>query len=151
MPGSRHLRQWTVFVAVFALLLKAAVPLFATAAASLQGESVAEICSVYGVRTVALAPADAAPAAQGHHAPDADQPPAHDPGPGALHSTDHCALAALAALAPQTGGTLVLPATAAPPAAAPRAGFGAVPDAPGDWAARLWHAPPAPRALPIAV
>ncbi|MEO7336348.1 MAG: hypothetical protein ABIV63_07195 [Caldimonas sp.] len=49
MRRSARLTQWTLHVAVFALMLKAAVPLLASAAAQLQGKATADVCDVYGV------------------------------------------------------------------------------------------------------
>ena len=45
---------WWAWIAVAALLLKAAVPLLATASAHAQGKTLVEVCTVYGVATVAL-------------------------------------------------------------------------------------------------
>ncbi len=122
---------WALGLA-FALLLKAAVPMLAVAAADAQGKALFEVCSAYGVRTVA---------------PDrqAGQPaPLEHPAGAAAHGGEHCALAGLLVLAApgcsgavapaaasQAGGRLALRAAAPPP------------DAAADWAARLQHGPPA--------
>ena len=110
MHRSHRLARWTVHVAVFVLLLKAAVPLLASVAAQAQGKGVAEICDVYGV---------ALPSQQAHvhhamhaadHAGDAGRVghPEHaghsghsghgEPGSDSRHRGDHCVLTALSAL-----------------------------------------------------
>lgn len=109
----------------FALLLKAAVPLLAATAAGAQGKTLVEVCSVYGVRTVAL---DSAPT---EHPADA------------AHGGEHCALASLLALgggAPPTAQPALAPAAidAATPAIATQPQ-----DASARWLAGLKHAPPA--------
>ncbi|MGY4827405.1 DUF2946 family protein [Sphaerotilaceae bacterium SBD11-9] len=119
--------QLTLWAAVFALLLKAAVPLLASASAQAQGKALVEVCTVYGVATVALDDGGSQPA------------PEH----ATAHAGDHCALNALAALAaPQAAApvaVVTLPATA-PPRAHPSA---QAPDACATWVARLKHGPPA--------
>jgi hypothetical protein len=147
MLRSRGLRQWTVFAAVFVLLLKAAVPLFASTAASLQGVSVAEVCTVYGVRMVALDATQADEHALGIH------PHHHDgdggPGSGSQldgsHGGNHCALTALAALAPQETEPIGLSHTGSGSAPQPADSRPSIHDAAAAWAARLWHGPPAGR------
>ena len=131
----------TLWVAVCALLLKAAVPMLASAAAGVQGRAVAEICTVYGV---------AQPAAQDPHAGDAHahhlqhDPHEHDSHKLASHSGDHCALTALAALAMPDAPVGALPppgrviATVVSTRHEP-----AAPDDCARWAARLKHGPPA--------
>ena len=145
MARVRWLKQWTVRVAVLALLLQTAVPMLASAAAHLRGVPVAQVCEVYGV------PAAMPDAAQGHHgahdhhvdhASHDDSPPDHDPHSDEAHKTGHCALTALAALAPHDE----------PPAGTPRAdrrvelraatASFSVADACAAWAARLRHGPP---------
>lgn len=60
-PRRRSLRWPTFVVALCALLLQAAAPMLAQAAADAQGKTLFEVCTAYGVRTVAadgsLAPA----------------------------------------------------------------------------------------------
>ena len=51
---ARGLARWIVLLAVLALLLKAAVPLLASAAARLQGVAVGEVCELYGVAPALL-------------------------------------------------------------------------------------------------
>ena len=115
--------RFALWVAMCALLLKAAVPMLASASAQAQGKTLIEVCTVYGVATVALD----------------DQGPEHSP----AHSGDHCTLTALMALA----------APAAQPLAVPLPHMGAetplshpspqAPDACATWVARLKHGPPA--------
>jgi hypothetical protein len=110
------------------LLLKAAMPMLASASAHAQGKAVVEVCTVYGVSLVALDGQDTAPA----------------PDHLASHGDQHCALSALTALieAP-TGLALALPATR-PADPAPHAqAQPLVPDASAAWVARLTHGPPA--------
>ncbi len=106
------------------LVLKAAVPMLASLAASRQDVSMASVCSVYGVRTVALGDHDSAPAA------------AHG-------ASDACALGALVAgPAPVDASAVALHAPGAarteriaPPAPAPI-------DAHQRWLVARLHAPP---------
>jgi hypothetical protein len=148
---ARGLARWIVLLAVLALLLKAAVPLLASAAARLQGVAVGEVCELYGVAPALLKPQpphtahDAAHAAHAAHGKVAEPAPHGGQGSEAAHRGDHCALAALAALAPQAleASTLLafLPwegrAQGHPPATT------AFRDASAAWAARLKHGPPA--------
>jgi hypothetical protein len=130
-----------LWLAVCALLLKAAVPMLASAAAGLQGRSVAQICTVYGV---------ALPASQDPHAGHAHAHARHHDGHEhdshqlATHRGDHCALTALAALAMPDACVGALP----PPGRVIAVGVAArhQPAAHDDcarWAARLKHGPPA--------
>jgi hypothetical protein len=125
---SSRIAAW---LAVCALLLKAAVPMLATASAEAQGKALAEVCTVYGVSWVALddTTGGGEPAAPAHGAP---------------HAGDHCALAGLLALA-APGATAVAPVlpAGAPAAAAPRATPAPAHDRSAHWAARLKHGPPA--------
>ena len=127
--STRSLRsRCALWAAVGLLLLKAAVPMLASAAASLQDRPVADICSVYGV---ALA------------APAGDAQPLHesDSHPSASHAGDHCALSALAVLAGVDTPTPVWPA-ATRAGAAPIAPFESIPDATATWFARMKQGPP---------
>jgi hypothetical protein len=120
--------RWALWVFAAVLLLKAAMPMLASASAHAQGKAVVEVCTVYGVSLVALDGQDPAPA----------------PDPLADHGSEHCALGALTALVePSVGLVPALPM--APPAeAAPRAQARlSVPDASAAWVARLKHGPPA--------
>ena len=86
--------RWALWVFAAALLLKAAMPMLASASAHAQGKAVVEVCTVYGVSLVALDGQDPAPASD--HLAD--------------HGDQHCALSALTALVEPPAGTgLVLP------------------------------------------
>jgi len=119
--------RWALWLFAAALLLKAAMPLLASASAHAQGKAVVEVCTVYGVSLVALDGQDPAPATD--HLVD--------------HGAQHCSLSALTALIDPPGNAATplpspLPADGAPPAQArPLA-----PDASTVWAARLKHGPP---------
>jgi hypothetical protein len=110
------------------LLLKAAMPLLASASATTQGKALVEVCTVYGVARVPLDAVGGVPA-QDHVTP---------------HGGETCALAALVAIAP---ADLPMPGAMPPtpreaptsPALAPEP----VVDACASWAARLQHGPPA--------
>ena len=120
-------KRLPIWVFAMALLLKAAMPFLAQASAELQGKTLVEVCSVYGM---ALVPLGDSP-----HAPQPD----HD----ATHGDTHCALSAVAVLA--TGGDTALPALPLPlqPGAPPRAHASSqAPDACATWVARLKHGPP---------
>ena len=123
-PSSR----WALWVFAAALLLKAAMPMLASASAHAQGKAVVEVCTVYGVSLVALDGQDQAPATD--HL--------------AAHGDQHCALSALTALVePDVGTQLALPAPL-PVAPAPRVQAPPlVADASAAWIARLKHGPPA--------
>jgi hypothetical protein len=77
----RGRRIW-LMVATAALVLKSAVPLLAAVAAHAQGKAVADICEIYGVRTIALSSAGSA-----GHADHADHA-AHAPHAGSTGSAD---------------------------------------------------------------
>ncbi|MEO8059890.1 MAG: hypothetical protein ABI671_16370 [Burkholderiales bacterium] len=118
--------RWALWAFAMALLLKAAMPLLASASAELQGKTLVEVCTVYGVSLVPL---------DGER-----QEPA--PEPMAQHAGDHCALTALAALAAPEP-PLVLEAPAVHESPAPRAHAASqAPDACATWVARLKHGPP---------
>jgi hypothetical protein len=160
---------WAVLLAA-TLALKAFVPLLAAVSAQMQGKAVGDVCSVYGVRLAAAAPALAVPAPHHHghdtshaghaghaghgdpvHAdgamagPDATTPSTSHDGPPdhAEHARDHCALGALA-----VGAVLASAAWNV----ADWAGGAALPDAIGDaapahdaiarWLTLRVHAPP---------
>ena len=146
MPRSLLLRLLTCRLAVFALLLKAAVPLLAATAAQLHGLPVAQLCTLYGVVTMPVSGAADREHALGHHHHhhDAGGAEGHDSGsrPAADHAHDHCALTAVAVMAlgscppacpPPDDETASLPASGAQ-------GPGA--DGCARWAARLAHGPP---------
>jgi cobalamin synthase len=126
----RHCRtsnRWAVYAFALALLLKAAVPMLAAASAQWQGKTLAEVCTVYGVATIAL--------------DGADPPQGHDG--AASHAGNHCALSGVAAVAmPDAAATAALHAPIAPTAARPVARLVLPRDANAAWVARLGHAPP---------
>ena len=163
MQRSAWLRHRAIFVMVCALLLKAAVPMLASAAAGLQGKSVAQICTVYGVATVAAQQAmDAQHAAHvahaghaghadhaahaGHaadtsHADDGNTDHSHHS--AAAHGGDHCALAGMVALAAQDAAApFVQPPLHRAPALAPARSACAATDSCALWVARLKQGPP---------
>jgi hypothetical protein len=131
--------RFVLWAAMCALLLKAAVPMLASAAAAAQGKSVADVCAVYGV-----ALPDPHAQHRGHdHAHHGHS--GHDPASHTLaHHGDHCALSALAALAtPGSAQPAVLvPSVHDAPDGAPRM-LARAHDPCARWAARLKHAPPA--------
>jgi cobalamin synthase len=122
-PWSSRFALWA---AVCALLLKAAVPMLATASAHAQGKALVEVCTVYGVAMVAL--------------PDSSTPPASDE--LAVHASDHCALGALVALAVPPTATPPFAATTGQASPAPAHPSPQAPDACATWVARLKHGPP---------
>jgi hypothetical protein len=146
-------RSWSSRLALWAagaaLLLKAAVPMLAAAAAEARGVPVAEVCSVYGVALPGASHGghgghdEDAHAGHAHHHAEPSGHEDHSRHSTAAHSGDHCALTALAALAvPETVMPAVMAArhvTADLPAA-PCAGLR---DACAAWVARLKHGPPA--------
>jgi hypothetical protein len=115
---TRQRSAWACLIAV-TLVFKSFVPLLAATSAQMQGKSVAEICSVYGV---------ALPSMQAHvqdvHVHDASAhamhhmagmemaaaggtaPADHHPADHAAHAQDHCALTGLAACAVFSSTTL---------------------------------------------
>ncbi len=145
LPTSSRLALWLL---ALALAMKAALPMLAAVAAGLQDQAVAEVCTVYGVRTVALAPSGGAEARPGdgrhdeaasHHGQ--PHPPDHDG--GGPHRGEHCALGALPAFAgAPEAGIVAAPADAGPPGASPaRAALRL--DAAARWAGLIGHGPPA--------
>jgi hypothetical protein len=157
MHRSAWLRHRAIFVMVCALLLKAAVPMLASAAAGLQGKSVAQICTVYGVATVAAQQAmDAAYAAHSDHAGHAGHAHAdhaahvgqagstdHSHHSAAAHGGDHCALAGMVALAAEDDAApFVQPPVHRAPAPQPARSACAATDSCALWVARLKQGPP---------
>lgn len=123
-PSSR----WALWAFAAALLLKSAMPWLASASAEMQGKTLVEVCSVYGVALVPVGDESGQPA------------PDHAP----AHGGEHCALTALAVL-----GTSE-PPSLAPVAMVPRGGQTPLAhtdslahDACAAWVARLKHGPPA--------
>jgi hypothetical protein len=121
-------RSWLLWLLVFVALLKAAVPLLVASSARERGVSLVEICSVYGVRTVADDPVSDSPAPmQSEHA-----------------SSQDCALTPLLGAA-----VLIAPTPAAVDRHAPARLHFAAPaeplpprDASFAWLASRTHAPP---------
>ena len=143
MWTGRRSSRCVLWAAAFALLLKAAVPMLASAAAHMQGKSVAEICTVYGV---ALPGAAGAHEHHHHHADhDAshDSHESHDSHALGAHGGDHCALSALAFALASDAPTVALRPAMPAPTPADRATSAPVIDPAARWAAQLQHAPPA--------
>jgi len=116
--------RWALWVFAAALMLKAAMPWLASASAQLQGKTLVEVCTVYGV---SLVPVD------GEH---------HD-APAADHANEHCALTALSTFAGFDSAPAVLAMHARAASPAPRAHPSPqAPDACASWVARLKHGPP---------
>lgn len=140
----RRQRLLTCWVAVCALLLKAAVPLLAATAAQSQGVPVARLCSLYGVATAQSFAAAHVGQAHHHHHAAAEAGHGGESHSAADHGRDHCALTAVVAMAV---------GQAAPPDAAPceatlaspcgLGGDSSIADECALWAARLAHGPPA--------
>jgi hypothetical protein len=123
-PSSR----WALWAFALALLLKAAMPLLATASAELQGKTLVEVCTVYGVSLVPLE-------SKGQEQP--------APEPMAQHGGEHCVLTALATLAAPEPPVLGVAEAPQRMAFAPRAHSSSqAPDACATWVARLKHGPP---------
>lgn len=123
-PSSR----WALWAFVMALLLKSAMPLLATASAELQGKTLVEVCTVYGVSLVPL------------ESSGQEQPA---PEPMAQHGAEHCVLTALTALAstqPSMPGAAPVPQHEALAPPAPPSSRAA--DACASWVAWLQHGPP---------
>jgi hypothetical protein len=122
-PSSR----WALWVFAAALLLKSAMPFLASASAQLQGKTLVEVCTVYGVSLVPLGG------------------DSHEPAPddGLAHGSEHCALTALTALATPEAPAFEVAAAPARETDAPRAHPSSqAPDACATWVARLKHGPP---------
>ena len=120
--------RWALWVFAAVLMLKAAMPMLASASAHAQGKAVVEVCTVYGVSLVALDGQDPAPASD--HL--------------AEHGAQHCALGALTALTePPTGAAIAVPAPLPAEPAPPVQARPLAPDASAAWVARLKHGPPA--------
>lgn len=103
------------------------MPLLASASAQMQGKTLVEVCTVYGVSLVPLG-------SEGHE-------PAPDH--GLAHGSDHCALTALTALATPEATTLDAAAAPLREVAVLRTHPGPLaPDACAAWVARLKHGPP---------
>ena len=123
-PSSR----WALWVFAAALLLKSAMPWLASASAEMQGKTLVEVCSVYGVALMPVGDEGGKPAS--------DHTPAH--------GGEHCALTALAVLG-TSGAPKLLHVVLAPRSEPlPRVQPGSpVQDACAAWVARLERGPPA--------
>jgi DUF2946 family protein len=128
MTSRSSFLRWALWLAAFALLLKAAVPMLATASAHVQGKTLVEVCTVYGMATVAVDD-------QGAPLP----PPEH----GTAHNGEHCVLSGLMALSTPAPVAAHLPVVE--PALALRVGatYFQTPDANAVWISGLKHGPPA--------
>ncbi len=120
--------RWALWVFAAALLLKSLMPWLASASAEMQGKTLVEVCSVYGVALVPVGDEG------GSFAPD------HAP----AHGGDHCTLTAFAMLGSAEPPKLVLVATLSGRLAGPDLDSGSlVHDACAAWVAWLEHGPPA--------
>ena len=144
LPTSSCLALWLLAIV---LAMKAALPMLAAVSAGLQDKTVAEVCPVYGVQTVALVSStgdDAQGAdheAASHHGH--PHPSGHDG--GGPHRGEHCALGALPAFAGAAEAGIAPPpasADAGRPVASPAAAL-LRPDAAARWAGLIGHGPPA--------
>ena len=123
-PSSR----WALWAFAAALLLKSLMPWLASASAQMQGKTLVEVCTVYGVSLL--------PAGGADHEPAPDHPPEH--------GSEHCALSALTGLASAEPPALaVVPVPRRDAAAARARPASMAPDASANWFARLQHGPPA--------
>jgi hypothetical protein len=119
--------RWALWVFAAALLLKAAMPLLASASAQMQGKALVEVCTVYGVSQVPPGGQEQEPASG--HAP--------------AHGNAHCALNAMTALStvepslPAVAPVSLRKTSVLRPRAPDQA-----PDACAIWVARLKHGPP---------
>ena len=128
MHRRKPMSRWALWVFAAALLLKSAMPWLASASADLQGKTLVEVCTVYGVSMVPLDGTSQHP----------------DRGHVSDHGGEHCALTALGAFAadePAWPASLpVVVRQAGPP---PAGASSQAPDACATWVARLKHGPPA--------
>jgi hypothetical protein len=125
LAALRGRSRWLGLALSLLVLWQAAMPWLAAQAAEARGVALVEVCTTYGVRTVALGDGG------GEHAP-----------LSSAHSSDHCMLQALG-----FGPAAALPSHVAPLPAAAIATQGPrteapVPDATAQWVARLKHGPP---------
>ena len=126
---SRHLAsRWAAWAFALALLLKAAVPMLASVSAQAQGKTLVEVCTVYGVATVAL--------------DDSGEPKPVPADHAGAHGSEHCALSAVLALAAPEPGPVIAAVSALTSSAPPARAGVPTPDAEADWIARLKHGPP---------
>ena len=120
--------RWALWVFAAALLLKGAMPWLASASAELQGKTLVEVCTAYGVSLVS---------AGGER---------HDDGSSSAadHAKDVCALSGLTVLAAHQPAAIAEPDAVAVARRVPLAHPSPqAPDACATWVARLKHGPPA--------
>lgn len=126
---SRHpASRWAVWAFALALLLKAAVPMLASVSAQMQGKTLVEVCTVYGVATVAL--------------DDSGEPKQAPVDHAGSHGSEHCALSAVLALVAPEPGAVLAAIVALQSSPLPVRAGATRPDAEADWIARLKHGPP---------
>jgi len=136
-----HLATWCWWLAALCLL-KLAVPLMAVAAAHHRGVELVEVCSVYGMRTIALTPSGADGTAALEHGDLSADPAQHT----SNTAHDHCALGGM------LGGAMLLlavlgwllPGRARPDPAPPVPRPTRRPDPLLRWLGARLHAPPLP-------
>ena len=153
---TRQRSAWACLITV-TLVFKSFVPLLAAASAQMQGKSVAEICSVYGVALPSMqahvqqAHVHDASAHAMHHmagmetaAAGGATPADHHPADHAVHAQDHCALTGLAACAvfPATSLWAVAEWSDADRARAVGDAVEPLRDASASWLTSRLHAPP---------
>ena len=126
MRAHRLTTRCTVWVFALALLLKAAVPLLAAQAAQWQGKALADVCTVYGVATVA---ADGTNPTAGHEG-------------GVAHAGEHCALSGWVVLASAGPPSMAVPVQTVATVGQAGATSTWQRDACAAWAAQLQHGPP---------
>ena len=123
--------RWALWSLAAALLLKSAMPWLASASAEMQGKTLIEVCSVYGVALLPVVDESGKPAPD--HAPD------HAP----AHGGEHCALSAFAVLGSSSAPQLALVALALRSGPSQPAQLDSLAhDACAAWIARLEHGPP---------
>ena len=113
------------------MLLKAAMPMLATASAQLQGKTLVEVCTVYGVATVALD-------SQGTDLQASHSKTNHS----AEHGGAHCGLSGLLAGGLDFGPTPPVFANTAVSNLSSECAPSDAHDACAAWVARLHHGPP---------
>ena len=156
----RRVSRCTTWVFATALVLKSVVPMLASIAAAAQGRPVAEVCDVYGVKTIVASSSPRAalehPAPHDHGLATAAEVHSHiaaatasdggqsheDPTEHAgAHASDHCALTGMVALAADPPSIAPRAEALAPVTLAPSATI-APHDAAARWAAQRRHGPP---------
>lgn len=95
MHRRRFMSRWVLWAAICTLVLRAGMPLLATAAAHLRDVPVGEVCDVYGVALPSATVGVPSAHVHHHHAGHTG----HGSNPSSPHSDDRCALTGLGALA----------------------------------------------------